>query len=185
MQVHALGIPEVKLIRPQVHGDVRGFFLEVWRGERYAAAGIPGPFVQLNHSRSAAGTLRGLHFQWTRPQGKLVRVLAGEVFDVAVDLRPHSPTFGRWTGHRLSAAGQEQIWIPPRFAHGFCVLGESADFEYFCTEPFLPEADAVLRWDDPEIGVSWPLVAPRLSDKDRAAPGLAELWPRLLAEWGG
>jgi dTDP-4-dehydrorhamnose 3,5-epimerase len=181
MEQRALSIPEVRLIQPRVHGDGRGFFVEVWQQERYAAAGLPGPFVQLNHSHSRRGTLRGLHFQWRRP----VRVCAGEVFDVAVDLRPGSPTFGGWTGTRLTAARQEQLWIPPGFAHGFCVLSESADFEYFCTEPYLAEADATLRWNDPEVGVAWPLADPLLSERDRQAPTLAELRARLAAEWGG
>jgi dTDP-4-dehydrorhamnose 3,5-epimerase len=185
MHVQPLQIPEVRLIRPQIHGDERGFFLEVWNQERYRAAGLERPFVQLNHSRSAGGTLRGLHFQWRQPQGKLVRLIAGEVFDVAVDLRPGSPTFGRWTGHLLSAAGQEQLWIPERFAHGFCVLSGSADFEYLCTEPYRADDDAVLAWNDPEIGVDWPLEHPLLSDKDRDAPPLAEIRERLAREWGG
>ena len=183
MDVLSLQIPEVRLVRPQVHGDSRGFFLEVWNRERYAALGMDRPFVQLNHSRSGRGTLRGLHFQWTRPQGKLVRLISGQVFDVAVDLRPDSPTFGRWAGHLLNAENQEQLWIPERFAHGFCVLSPHADFEYLCTEPYQAQDEGVLRWNDPEIGVAWPLADPLLSDKDRAAPLLAELRERLQRAW--
>ena len=183
MGVEPLAIPDVKLLRPVVHGDGRGFFLEVWNQERFAGLGLEAAFVQLNHSRSSRGTLRGLHFQWVRPQGKLVRLLAGEVFDVAVDLRPESPTFGRWTGARLSAEGREQLWIPPRFAHGFCVLSEEADFEYLCTEPYLAEHDAALRWDDPQLAISWPVAAPRLSAKDAAAPTLAHLREELEKRW--
>ncbi len=183
MDILPLQIPAVRLVRPTVHGDERGFFLEVWHQARYACLGLDHPFVQLNHSRSQQGTLRGLHFQWVRPQGKLVRLLSGEVFDVAVDLRPESPTFGRWAGKHLTAESHEQIWIPERFAHGFCVLTAQADFEYLCTEPYTAEHDAVLRWDDPELAIPWPLANPRLSPKDAAAPRLAELRERLQHAW--
>jgi len=182
MEILPLSIPDVLLIRPRVHGDERGFFVEVWQHDRYAAAGM-GPFVQLNHSRSATGTLRGLHFQWERPQGKLVRLVSGVIHDVAVDLRPESPTFGRWVGHTLSAASQEQLWIPPRFAHGFCVLEGPADFEYLCTEPFLAHADAGLRWNDARVGVEWPLASPLLSPRDEHSPSLDELHEELRRRW--
>jgi dTDP-4-dehydrorhamnose 3,5-epimerase len=174
VNVAPLAIPDVLLIEPVVHGDVRGFFLETWHADRYAAAGIALPFVQDNHSRSVQGTLRGLHYQIVRPQGKLVRVTAGEVFDVAVDLRRSSPTFGRWVGAALSAANHRQLWVPPGFAHGFYVLTPSADLMYKCTDFYVPEYDRTLRWDDPDVGVAWPLPAgqpPMLSPKDAA--GLA------------
>jgi dTDP-4-dehydrorhamnose 3,5-epimerase len=183
MRVESLAIPDVKLLRPLVHGDGRGFFLEVWNRERYAGHGLDACFVQLNHSRSARGALRGLHFQWERPQGKLVRLLSGEVFDVAVDLRPGSSTFGRWAGARLTAEGHEQMWIPPRFAHGFCVLSHQADFEYLCTEPYLAEHDAALRWNDPRLSIPWPVDDPLLSARDAAAPTLDELRPELERRW--
>jgi dTDP-4-dehydrorhamnose 3,5-epimerase len=182
MEIVPLAIPDVLLIRPRVHGDERGFFVEVWQQERYAAAGI-GPFLQLNHSRSAQGILRGLHFQWERPQGKLVRLVAGRIFDVAVDLRPESPHFGQWVGHTLTAASQEQLWIPPRFAHGFCVLEGPADFEYLCTQPFMAHADAGLRWNDPRLAVAWPLDEPRLSQRDQDSPQLDELEPLIRQRW--
>lgn len=184
MEVQPLQIPDVLLIRPRVHGDARGFFQEIWNQESHGRLGVAESFVQLNHSRSGYGTLRGLHFQWRHPQGKLVRVLAGEVFDVAVDLRPGSPTFGRWAGHRLSAESREQLWIPERFAHGFLVLSASADFEYLCTRLYHAADEAALRWDDPALGIPWPLAAPLLSERDRAAPPLAGLRERLEREWG-
>lgn len=182
MEVVPLSIPDVKLIKASVHGDERGFFVEVWQQERYGQLGI-GPFVQLNHSRSAQGILRGLHFQWERPQGKLVRLVSGSIYDVAVDLRPESPTFGQWVGHTLSASSQEQLWIPPRFAHGFCVLEGPADFEYLCTEPFLAHADAGLRWNDPGLGISWPLANPQLSLRDTCSPLLEDLDEELRRRW--
>ena len=169
MRVERLALPEVLLLRPDVHRDPRGWFLETWNASRYAAHGIPTAFVQDNASSSARGTLRGLHAQRRRPQGKLVRVVAGEIFDVAVDVRPASPTFLRWVGVTLSAAEATQCWVPPGFAHGFCVLGERAEVEYKCTEPYDPADELRIRWDDPEIGVRWPLSDPVLSDADRAA----------------
>jgi dTDP-4-dehydrorhamnose 3,5-epimerase len=181
MQVLPLEIPDVKLIRPRVFADERGFFLEAWNARAFAAAGIGRDFVQLNHSRSRRGTLRGLHFQWTQPQGKLVRALSGVIHDVAVDLRPGSPHFGRWTARRLDAADHELLWIPEGFAHGFCVLSETADFEYLCSDYYRPEDEGVLRWNDPALAIDWPLAEPQLSEKDATAPGLAELLPRLQA----
>jgi dTDP-4-dehydrorhamnose 3,5-epimerase len=170
-------IPDVLLVRPVVHGDQRGFFVETWHERRYADAGIPGPFVQDNHSRSARHTLRGLHYQLVRPQGKLVRCALGKIFDVAVDLRRSSATFGRWVGAELSDENQHQLWVPPGFAHGFYVLSERADLMYKCTELYAAELDRALRWDDPALGIEWPLDGdrpPLLSAKDSRAVGLAE-----------
>lgn len=175
MKVTPTRLKDVLLVEPAVHGDERGFFLECWHKLRYAGAGMGADFVQDNHSRSVRGTLRGLHYQLHRPQGKLVRVVAGEVFDVAVDLRRSSPTFGRWAGELLSARNHRQLWIPAGFAHGFYVLSESADLLYKCTEYYSPDDDRALRWDDAELAIDWPLVegrAPLLSARDGAAPGL-------------
>ena len=174
MRVTGTELPEVLLVEPTVHGDSRGFFYESFQASRYLEAGIPGPFVQDNLSRSVKGTLRGLHFQEPRAQGKLVQVLRGSVFDVAVDVRRGSPRFGRWVGIDLSESVPRQLWIPPGFAHGFCVLSESADFFYKCTEIYAPEAERSIAWNDPAIGILWPLQQPLLSGKDRAAPLLAD-----------
>ena len=168
---------DVVLVEPRVHGDERGFFLETWHRERFAQAGIDYEFVQDNHSRSVRGTLRGLHFQRAHVQGKLVRVTSGEVFDVAVDVRRSSPDFGRWAGMRLSAANRRSLWVPPGFAHGFLVLSDVADFVYKCTDYYDPESERAIRWNDPAIGIEWPLepgVAPILSARDAAAGGLAD-----------
>ena len=176
MQIVDTALPGVRLIEPTVHGDERGFFLESWNRAACEAAGLPGEFVQDNHSRSAGGVLRGLHFQIRRPQGKLVRVTRGAVFDVAVDLRRGSPAFGRWTGVTLSAENHRQLWVPAGFAHGFLVLTESADFQYKCTDYYAPEHERSLAWNDPAVGIEWPLAPgdePRLSAKDAAAPTLA------------
>jgi dTDP-4-dehydrorhamnose 3,5-epimerase len=168
-------IPGVLIIEPKVFGDERGFFLETFHAKRYADAGIPGPFVQDNYSRSVKGTLRGLHFQEPQPQGKLVQVVAGAVFDVAADIRKGSPTFGKWVGVELSAENKRQFWVPPGFAHGFYVLSESADFQYKCTALYAPEHDRAIAWNDPELAISWPLVGePKLSAKDNAAPRLKD-----------
>ena len=174
MKVTPTELPEVLLVEPRVFGDARGFFLETFQAERYATAGIPGHFVQDNLSRSAKGTLRGLHFQEPRAQGKLVLVLHGAVWDVAVDVRRGSPRFGRWVGLELSEENRRQLWIPPGFAHGFCVVSDTADFFYKCTELYAPETERVVRWDDPALGIRWPIAAPLLSAKDRAAPTLAD-----------
>ncbi len=175
-------IPNVVLIEPQVYGDDRGFFMETWHAGKFAEAGLDLNFVQDNHSRSRRGTLRGLHYQLGRPQGKLARVIAGEVFDVAVDLRRHSPTFGRWVGMTLSAANKKMLWVPPGFAHGFYVLSDEADFLYKCTEFYAAEDERVLRWDDPELAIDWPLSPgspPLLSAKDEAGTRWrdAEVYP--------
>ncbi len=176
MKVVETALPEVKLIEPKVFGDDRGFFLESWNARTFAEAGIDGAFVQDNHSRSSAGVLRGLHFQLVRPQGKLVRVVSGRAFDVAVDIRRSSPSFGRWVGFELSALNKHMLWIPPGFAHGFLALEDGTDFLYKCTEFYAPEHDRSILWSDPRIGIEWPLggAAPSLSAKDKAAPLLAE-----------
>ena len=168
---------DVIRIVPDVHRDDRGYFLEMWRKNRFEAAGIDAGFVQENLSYSVRGTLRGLHYQVEKPQGRLVRVVHGEVFDVAVDLRRSSPDFGRWSGEVLSVENQHQVWIPPGFAHGFLVLSDTAAFQYNCTEYYAPEYDRGIRWDDPDIGIEWPLADDLpllLSDKDRSAPALAD-----------
>jgi dTDP-4-dehydrorhamnose 3,5-epimerase len=169
-------LPGVKLIEPKVFGDERGFFLESWNKRSFADAGLDLEFVQDNHSRSARGVLRGLHYQLQNPQGKLVRVTAGAVFDVAVDVRRASPHFGKWVGYELSDANKRMLWVPPGFAHGFLVLTETADFLYKCSQLYDGSDDRGVRWDDPAIGIDWPLVGltPQLSGKDAAAPLLAD-----------
>ncbi|KAB7627326.1 dTDP-4-dehydrorhamnose 3,5-epimerase [Alkalilimnicola sp. S0819] len=177
MKFTPLHIPEVVLIEPKVFGDERGFFLESWNRQSFAKAGIDQDFVQDNHSSSAQGVLRGLHYQIRQPQGKLVRVISGEVFDVAVDLRRGSPHFGRWVGARLSAQNKHMLWVPPGFAHGFYVLSERAEFCYKCTDYYAPEHERSLRWDDSRLAIDWPLppgTEPVLSAKDADAVGLAE-----------
>jgi dTDP-4-dehydrorhamnose 3,5-epimerase len=164
-------IPDVVVIDPLVFEDSRGFLMETWRASRFSEAGIGASFVQDVHSRSARRTVRGLHYQIGRPQGKLIRVIHGEVFDVAVDIRKSSPTFGQWVGEVLSSGNRRLIWIPPGFAHGFMVLSEYADFEYRLTDYYAPEEERTILWNDPDIGISWPdsgLHEPVLSDKDRA-----------------
>ena len=163
------------VIEPVVHGDARGFFYESFNAQRFAEAGLALEFVQTNVSRSAHGVLRGLHHQWPNPQGKLVSVLEGEVYDVAVDIRVGSPTFGRWAAAILSAENKRHFWIPPGFAHGFAVLSENATFVYQCTAAYDRAADAAIRWNDAELAIDWPLAHPSLSDKDRNAPFLAEV----------
>lgn len=175
MKVSDTDLPGVKLIEPRVFGDERGWFLETWRAERYREHGIGADFVQANCSHSGRGVLRGLHYQWPEPQGKLVWVSSGHVFDVAVDIRPGSASFGRWTAIELDAESHQQLWIPEGFAHGFQVLSETATFNYLCTRPYRGEFDASIAWNDPEIGVEWPLEPAGLSDKDRAAPHLAAI----------
>ncbi|MBC6428873.1 MAG: dTDP-4-dehydrorhamnose 3,5-epimerase [Cellvibrionales bacterium] len=178
MQVRDTKIAGLKLIEPQVHGDARGFFVETYQAQRYAAAGIAAQFVQDNLSRSGRGVLRGMHFQHRHPQGKLVSVLRGEVFDVAVDIRRDSPTYGHWEGAILSAQNKHQMWIPPGLAHGFLVLSEFADFAYKCTDSYHPDDEYCLAWDDPTVGIDWPLAAgqiPQLSAKDQRGLALAEL----------
>jgi len=182
MRVLPTELPGVLLVEPTVLSDARGFFVESWQRDRFAEAGIAGPFVQDNHSRSGAWTLRGLHAQLRQPQGKLVRAVEGEIFDVAVDIRRGSPTFGRWAGALLSAENFRQLWMPPGFAHGFLVTRGPAQVLYKATAFYAREDEVAIVWNDPAIGIAWPLPAgtePVLSDKDREAPALAMLAGRL------
>ena len=175
MKIIETRLPGAVIIEPAVFGDSRGFFFESWNAERFAAHGLPTRFVQSNVSSSSRGVLRGLHYQWPRPQGKLVSVLEGEVFDVAVDIRRGSPTFGQWEGVVLSAENKKQFWIPEGYAHGFLGLSDRVIFTYLCTDVWVKEVDSNIRWDDPQIGIDWPIDAPLLSDKDAAAPVLADI----------
>ncbi len=180
MQALPTALAGVLILEPTVFGDSRGFFMESYNRRRFAAAtGVDPEFVQDNHSRSAKGVLRGLHYQLRQPQGKLVRVAQGAVFDVALDIRPGSPTFGRWAGVELTADNQRQLWVPPGLAHGFVVLSDSADFLYKTTDYYAPEHERCIAWDDPALGIDWPLAAhgiaaPLLSTKDRAGVPLAQ-----------
>lgn len=170
-------LPEVVLIEPKVFDDARGFFMESWNARKFAEGGIDVQFVQDNHSSSSQWVLRGLHYQLRHTQGKLVRVTRGEVFDVAVDMRESSPTFGQWQGEYLSAENRRMLWVPPGFAHGFLVTSERVEFLYKCTDFYDPGSERTLLWNDPEIGIEWPLpsgVAPIVSDKDRVGARLAE-----------
>lgn len=170
-------IPDVVLVEPKVFGDDRGFFMETWQARTFAAAGIDVAFVQDNHSRSRLGTLRGLHYQLRQPQGKLVRCVVGAVFDVAVDMRRSSPTFGQWVGEVLSSENRRQLWVPAGFAHGFLVLSESADFVYKCTDYYDPASEQSLAWNDAHVGVQWPFpvgVQPLLSRKDSEGKSFAD-----------
>lgn len=176
MEFRCLAIPEVVLVAPKIFGDDRGYFMEVWERRKFAAGGIDVDFVQDNHSRSRRGVLRGLHYQVERPQGKLVRAVTGRIFDVAVDIRKSSSTFGQWVGAELSGENRFQLWIPPGFAHGFLVLSETADVTYKCTDFYFPEFDRSLAWNDPTLAIEWPrdaALTPELSDKDRRAPLLS------------
>jgi dTDP-4-dehydrorhamnose 3,5-epimerase len=170
----ATDLPGVLVIEPDIHRDDRGFFLEAYHATKYRALGIDKPFVQDNHSRSVRGTLRGLHLQAIRPQAKLVRVVAGEVFDVAVDVRRGSPTFGRWAGVTLSAENFRQLYVPAGFAHGFCALSDVAEVEYKCTDVYDAAAEIGIAWDDPAIAIRWPVAQPILSQRDRGHRTLAE-----------
>ncbi|MEW6446127.1 MAG: dTDP-4-dehydrorhamnose 3,5-epimerase [Pseudomonadota bacterium] len=177
MNIIPTRLPDVLILEPKVFGDHRGFFLESWNCQRFAEAGLDLDFVQDNHSRSSQGILRGLHYQLIRPQGKLVRVTRGAVFDVAVDLRRDSPSFGQWAGVELSEDNHRMLWVPPGFGHGFYVLSESADFQYKCTDYYTPEHERCVAWDDPDIGIDWPLIegrAPTLSAKDAAGVPLRD-----------
>lgn len=178
-------LPGCVVIEPQVFGDSRGFFYESYNESKYREAGIDRKFVQSNVSRSARGVLRGLHYQWPHPQGKLVSVIEGEVYDVAVDIRRGSPTFGQWAGVMLTAENHRHFWIPEGFAHGFCVLSEFATFSYQCTDLYDAKADGGVRWDDPAIGIDWPVSQPLLSDKDSKAALLADVAPDRLPEYRG
>ncbi len=175
MKVIETALPGVLILEPQVYGDARGFFMESYHRRRFAELGLPTEFVQDNHSRSVRGVLRGLHYQIMQPQGKLVRVVRGAVFDVAVDLRRSAPTFGRWVGVELSEENKRMLWIPPGFAHGFLVLSEVADFLYKTTDFYAPEHERCLLWNDPALGIAWPIDGePMLSAKDKAGKALAE-----------
>jgi dTDP-4-dehydrorhamnose 3,5-epimerase len=178
MEVVPTRIPEVLLIKPRVLGDQRGYFLEVWHETKFAAAGFNARFVQDNHSHSGQWTLRGMHFQIEQPQGKLVRVARGAVFDVALDVRRSSPTFGEWVGAELNDSNHHMLYVPPGFAHGFLALTEDVDFLYKCTDFYAPQHERTIRWDDPEVGIEWPLprgVAPIVAARDAAAGGLADV----------
>jgi dTDP-4-dehydrorhamnose 3,5-epimerase len=180
MNLIPTALPGVLVIEPRVFRDERGFFLETYHARRYREAGLDVTFVQDNHSRSTRGTLRGLHWQAERPQGKLVRALVGEVYDVAVDIRLDSPTFGQWVGVTLNADNFRQAWIPAGFAHGFCVTSEVAEVEYKCTDFYDPASERGLIWNDPDVGIDWPVRDPVLSARDQQHPGLAAL--RQMAE---
>jgi dTDP-4-dehydrorhamnose 3,5-epimerase len=175
MKVVQTSLPGAVVIEPQVFGDARGFFYESYNQAKYVAAGIAATFVQSNVSRSRKGVLRGLHYQWPNPQGKLVSVLEGEVYDVAVDIRRGSPTFGQWAGAMLTADNHRHFWIPEGFAHGFCVLSDYATFTYQCTALYDAKADASIRWDDASLAIDWPISEPQLSEKDLKAPLLADV----------
>jgi dTDP-4-dehydrorhamnose 3,5-epimerase len=181
MKFLATELTGVIVIEPDVYKDDRGFLLETYHKLKYIAGGVEAAFVQDNHSRSMRGTLRGLHAQRRRPQGKLVRVLQGEIFDVAVDIRRGSPTFRHWLGLTLSAENFRQLYVPPDFAHGFCVTSDWAEFEYKCTDFYDPADEIRLLWNDPDLRIEWPVNAPLLSEKDRAAQPLAVLMDRLPA----
>ena len=180
MKVIETGLPGVLLLEPKVFGDARGFFMETWQAARYREAGMPERFVQDNHSRSRRGVLRGLHYQLTQPQGKLVWVTRGAVFDVAVDIRQGSPNFGRWYGCLLDDVDHRQLYIPPGFAHGFCVVSEEADFFYKCTDYYHPQSERGIACDDPEIAIDWPLREVSLSAKDQQNPRLSAQPPENL-----
>ena len=179
MRVIETALPEIRVLEPAVHRDGRGFFLESFRADRLAALGISDTFVQDNHSRSIARTLRGLHWQWRRPQSKLIRVVSGAIFDVVVDIRRQSPTFGRWVAVNLSADDFRQLYVPAGFAHGFSVTSGTAQVEYKCSNLYDPHSEIGIAWDDPEIAIRWPVERPVLSDRDRANPRLDAVRSRL------
>ncbi|WP_051786542.1 dTDP-4-dehydrorhamnose 3,5-epimerase [Endozoicomonas numazuensis] len=188
MKVSETGIKGLKIIEPQVFGDERGFFMETWQAKKFEALGLPSHFVQDNHSRSKQGILRGLHIQTQNTQGKLVRVIHGEVFDVAVDLRKNSETYGQWHGVYLSTENKRMLWVPEGFAHGFYVTSESADFVYKCTDYYAPEHDMSIAWNDPDLAIKWPLAngeAPLLSGKDENAIALSKAgsWKLKAGSW--
>ena len=175
MKVTETALPGVMIIEPAIFGDQRGFFKEIFQLQRYAEVGVDLPFVQDNWSRSAKGVLRGLHLQKKRPQGKLVSCARGVVFDVAVDVDPNSETFGKYVGVELSESNHLQLWIPPGYAHGFCVLSDVADFQYKCTDYYFPEDEGGIVWNDPDVGIDWPVDSPSLSKKDEMLPTLAKI----------
>jgi len=175
LKVEKTKLPGVVVLSPKVHGDERGFFMETFNQATFGNLGLPDEFVQDNHSRSSYGVLRGLHFQYPQWQGKLVRVLNGEIFDVAVDVRADSPSFGQWVGVSLSADNKQQLYVPSGYAHGFCVTSEIADVVYKCTSLYKPEDDTGIRWDDPDVNISWPIENPTVSVKDQGAGRLRDL----------
>jgi len=183
MRVSSTTLPALLLIEPKVFGDPRGYFFETWHSQRYAEYGVPRVFVQDNVSRSRRGILRGLHLQEPFGQGKLVQVLDGEILDVAVDMRVGSPTFGQWAAERLSSENHKQLYIPEGFAHGFCVLSESALLHYKCTELYHPETELSVAWNDPDLGIAWPIAEPLLSAKDSAAKRLRDIAPERLPRY--
>jgi dTDP-4-dehydrorhamnose 3,5-epimerase len=183
MKVSPLEIPEVVLIEPRVFADDRGYFMETWVSPSYAASGLPAQFVQDNLSRSSRGVIRGMHLQHPFGQGKLVAALYGEVFDVCVDVRLGSPSFGRWVGAALSENNKRQLYVPPGFAHGFCVVSDSALVTYKCTELYHPEAELGIRFDDPDLGIAWPIERPLVSNRDRAHPLLKDVDPERLPKY--
>ena len=186
MRIIQTDLPGCVVVEPKVFGDERGYFYEGWNAGTFAEQGLDLRFVQSNVSCSERGVLRGLHFQWpNNPQGKYVSVLEGEVYDVAVDIRRGSPTFGRWTAVVLGAANKRHFWIPPGFAHGFQALSERAVFTYLCTAPYDPSSDTGIRWDDPQLAIDWPIAEPSLSPKDAVAPSLADLPPERLPGFEG
>lgn len=180
MRILETTLPGVLVIEPEVHGDARGYFLETWNHHRYAAAGVEANFVQDNLSYSQRNTVRGLHYQYPESQGKLVYVLAGEVLDVAVDIRRSSPSFGQWIAVTLSSDNHRQLYLPPDFAHGLCVTSESALLAYKCTKFYNPQAEACIGWNDPDLGITWPVSEPILSPRDRKAPRLRDVPPERL-----
>ncbi len=180
MKLIETGLPGLVIIEPVVHGDQRGYFKELWHAGRFHADGLPDRFVQSNVSRSGPGVLRGLHYQYPQPQGKLVSVLEGRVFDVAVDIRTDSPTFRQWAGVELSAENHRQLYIPEGFAHGFCVLGDCALMNYLCTAEYSARHESAIAWNDPDIGIQWPLQDAKLSGRDSAAPRLRAIAPEDL-----
>jgi len=181
MKFMPTALTDVILVEPDVFADSRGFFLEMYHEQKYAAHGIRGPFLQDNLSWSVRGTLRGLHYQWPRAQGKLVATLEGAVFDVAVDVRVGSPSFGKWVGVELSGENKRQLFIPPGFAHGFCVLSETAVVLYKCTDFYSPSDERGIIWNDPSLGIQWPVTHPLLSEKDRSYKGVADMAGELPA----
>jgi len=175
MKSSATTIPDVLIFEPKVFGDHRGYFMETWRESQFGETGIAAEFVQDNQSKSSQGILRGLHYQLKQPQGKLIRAISGEIFDVAVDLRRSSPSFGKWVGVTLSADNKKQLWVPPGFAHGFYVVSQTAEVVYKCTEYYAQNDEYSLLWNDPDIGIDWPLVGPpTLSEKDQQASRLQQ-----------
>jgi dTDP-4-dehydrorhamnose 3,5-epimerase len=185
MNIKETNLPGVLILEPKVFSDDRGYFLETWNSTRYEQAGIPGPFVQDNISFSKKGILRGLHFQYPQSQGKLIQVLSGEVLDVIVDIRVGSPTYGQWFGEVLSESNHRQIYVPPGFAHGYCVTSETALFSYKCTDFYNPATEHGIIWNDPDIGIEWPIAQPILSPKDAVYPRLKDLKPENVPQFGG